>query len=189
MIDLLISRFGLPALGLAAGVEGEASAILGGVLAHRALFPISHAIAAVAIGSFFVDQILFSLGRLSQRSAWVRSKLASPSSHKIFWMINYHPNALIMACRFAYGFRTIVPIAIGASAISRLRFTTFNGLAAIIWATTFVEIGDHAGGLAETLLGDLHVGALPILSVGAVIAAIAAISVYLAQRRTPRAEA
>jgi membrane protein DedA with SNARE-associated domain len=59
VIDVLISKFGLPALGLAAGIEGEASAILGGVLAHKALFPLSSAIMAVAIGSFIVDQILF----------------------------------------------------------------------------------------------------------------------------------
>lgn len=189
MIDVLISRFGLPALGLAAGIEGEASAILGGILAHRALFPISNAISAVALGSFFVDQILFSLGRLSKRSEWVRSKLESPASHKIFWMINYHPNTLIMACRFAYGFRTIVPIAIGASSISRLRFTMFNGLAAITWASIFVEIGYHAGGIAQDLLGDLHAEYLPVMSVVIGIALLIGTGLYLAQRKLQRSEA
>lgn len=187
MIDVLISRFGLPALGIAAGIEGEASAILGGVLAHRALFPVSDAIAAVALGSFLVDQFLFSLGRLSKRSAWVRSKLESVSTTRIFWMISHHPNALIMACRFAYGFRTIVPVAIGASAISRLRFTIFNGLAAVAWATTFVEIGYHAGGIAGNLLHDLHIGYLPIVSLVLAGIVCALIGFYMAQRRAQEA--
>jgi membrane protein DedA with SNARE-associated domain len=98
-------------------------------------------------------------------------------------MINYHPNALIMACRFAYGFRTIVPIAIGASSIPRLRFTLFNGMAAITWATTFVEIGYHAGGLADDLLNKPHIDVLPVLSLLLVGLICAAGGVYLAQRK------
>ena len=186
MIDILISRFGLPALGLAAGVEGEASAMLGGVLAHRSLFPVAHVIAAVALGSFCVDQILFSLGRLSKRSAWVRSKLERASSTRMFWMVEVHPNMLIMACRFAYGFRTVVPMAIGASALPRLRFTMFNGLAALAWATIFVEIGYHASGLAGALLDDLRPRYLPVLALGFAGALCAVAGFSMAQRRAQR---
>ncbi|WP_375403439.1 hypothetical protein [uncultured Sphingomonas sp.] len=69
-LDPLVARYGLLALFLGAGIEGETTATLGGVFAHRGSFPLPAAMAAAG-GSFAADQILFAVVQLVRwRRGW-----------------------------------------------------------------------------------------------------------------------
>ena len=65
-IETLIIRYGVAAIFVGAGVEGETSVVAGGVLAHRHLIPLWAAMAAASTGSFVADQ-LYGLGWVTVR--------------------------------------------------------------------------------------------------------------------------
>ena len=62
-IELLITRYGLAAVFLGAGIEGETMVVTGGLLAHGGLMPVTGVAIAAAAGSFVADQLFFAAGR------------------------------------------------------------------------------------------------------------------------------
>ena len=62
-IAAILARYGLIAIFVGAGVEGETVVVTGGVMAHQGLVPLAGAMAAAVLGSFAADQLLFLTGR------------------------------------------------------------------------------------------------------------------------------
>ena len=161
-IESLIEHYGLVALLLGAGLEGEAVVITGGVLAHRGLVPIGGAMTATAAGSFLADQLLFLAGRKFRTHRWVVGLHAKPAFGRAISLIERYPIGFIFAFRFLYGLRTISPIAIGTTHVRMRTYLLVNAASAIVWAITFTSIGYLFGHALEALLGKLltptHIG-------------------------------
>ncbi|MDB5703498.1 MAG: hypothetical protein JWN66_614 [Sphingomonas bacterium] len=170
-IEALIARYGLAAIFLGAGVEGETCVIAGGVLAHRHLLPLSAAIVAAAAGSFVADQLFFAGGRYFREHPRVRAMAKKPGFAKALVTLERHPVLFVMGFRFLYGLRTVSPIAIGTSHIRTRTFLLLNALAAALWGSLFTGIGYGFGGGIERLLGGSlsasHV--LPLVAVALVL--------------------
>ena len=62
---------------------------------------------------------------------------------------------MILAVRFLYGLRTVLPFTIGMSAIPPLRFQLLNFAGAVLWSVRR-RGGYLFGHLVERMLGDLH---------------------------------
>jgi membrane protein DedA with SNARE-associated domain len=173
-IEALIARYGLAAIFLGAGVEGETCVIAGGVLAHRHLLPLSAAIAAAAAGSFVADQLFFAGGRYFREHPRVRAMAEQPGFAKALVTLERHPVLFVIGFRFLYGLRTVSPVAIGTSHIRTRIFLPLNALAAAIWGILFTGIGYGFGGGIERLLGGhLSAGHLFPLATGMVVFLIA----------------
>ncbi|WP_156842757.1 DedA family protein [Novosphingobium aquimarinum] len=140
-IELLFVRYGVIAILLGAGLEGEATVVAGGILAHRHLIPLWEAVAAASAGSFIIDQAWFFLGRHCQHYAWVQKAMRRPTFERATALLERHPRAFIFGFRFAYGLRMISPIAIGASHVPVRTFVPLNACAALLWGTAFTLIG------------------------------------------------
>jgi membrane protein DedA with SNARE-associated domain len=170
-IETLIAHYGLAAILIGAGVEGETVVIAGGVLAHRGLVPLWAGCVAAAIGSFAADQLFFAAGRYFRDHPRIRRMEQRPAFAKALVTLEHHPVLFILGFRFLYGLRTISPIAIGTSHIHTRTFFLLNALAAIVWAALFTGIGYGFGGGIERLLGKgLSVGRLlPIAAVVIVV--------------------
>jgi len=174
-IELLIARYGLIALFVGAGVEGEACVVTGGVFAHRGVLSLPAAMVAAALGSFAADQVLFLLGRRYRNLGWVRRLHDRPAFARAIAMIERHPNRFIFVFRFLYGLRTVSPVAIGTTRIPARRFLLINALAAIVWAIAFTTLGYVFGHALEALLGQLltpvnvAIGIAVVAALGAVI--------------------
>ena len=82
MIQPLIARYGLAAIFIGAGVEGETSVIAGGVFAHKQFFPLWAAMLSAAAGSFFADQLFFMAGRHYRDHRFVRRITQKPAFAK-----------------------------------------------------------------------------------------------------------
>ncbi|WP_315760602.1 DedA family protein [Sphingomonas sp. Y38-1Y] len=154
-VEALIARFGLPALFVGAGVEGETVVVLGGVAAHHGLFGVGPAIAAAAAGSFVADQCFFLAGRRFRHHPRVARLMARPAFARAMTTFERHPTGFVFAFRFLYGLRTVSPLAIGTSAIPASRFLLLNACAAILWASIFVSLGTLFGNTIEAVLGRL----------------------------------
>lgn len=140
-IELLITRYGLLAVFLGAGIEGETMVVTGGLLAHDGLMPVAGVAIAAAAGSFIADQGFFAAGRRFRNHPRVKKIEAKPAFAKAMALFERHPTAFVFGFRFLYGLRTVSPIAIGTTQIKTRTFATINALAAIIWAALFTGTG------------------------------------------------
>lgn len=174
-IETIIAKYGLAALFLGAGIEGETVVVAGGLLSHKGLLPLPGAMAAAAAGSFVADQIFFSAGRYFRGKAWVKRQQQRPIFARALGLLERYPIGFIFAFRFIYGFRTISPIAIGTTRVETRLFLLINAIAAVVWGIVFTGIGYLFGHsfekLIERLLPDKHA----ILIVGGAVVAVAAI--------------
>ena len=155
-IEAAIARFGLLAVFLGAGVEGETAVVAGGFLAHQHLLPLGGVMIAAAAGSLFADQALFFIGRRYREHWRVRAITSRPKFAKAWMMLERYPRRFIFAFRFLYGLRTISPIAIGTSSVPANVFLLLNLLAAIVWAVAATAIGYVFGHGIEVMFGRLR---------------------------------
>ncbi len=169
-IEALIARYGLAAIFVGAGVEGETSVIAGGVLAHRHLVPLWGAALAAALGSCVADQLFFAAGRYFRDNRRVRAMSERPAFAKALVTLERHPVLFVLGFRFLYGLRTVSPMAIGTTAIRTRTFLLLNALAAAIWGVLFTGIGYAFGGGIEELFGGfLSAGRLIPIATGVIV--------------------
>ncbi|MGY2734720.1 DedA family protein [Sphingomonas sp. UYP23] len=174
-IETIIAKYGLAALFLGAGLEGETVVIAGGLLSHKGLLPLPGAMAAAAAGSFVADQIFFSAGRYFRDKAWVRRMHQRPIFARALGLLERYPIGFIFAFRFIYGFRTISPVAIGTTKVETRLFVLINAVAAVVWGIAFTGIGYLFGHSFEKLLGRFMPHGHTVLYLAGGIVAIAAI--------------
>jgi membrane protein DedA with SNARE-associated domain len=155
-LEALIARYGLWAILAGAGVEGEAVVVTGGILAHRGLLPLWGVGIAAAVGSCVIDQLWFFAGRYFRDYRWVQLIAARPAFARVLGVLERHPTRFIFSFRFIYGLRTVIPIAIGASAVPVRRFVLINMIAAAIWGPLMAVIGYFFGKAIDPLLQNSH---------------------------------
>lgn len=151
-IETLIGDYGLAAIFLGAGIEGETMVLAGGLFAHEGMLSLPGAMVAAAAGSFLADQCFFAAGRRFREHRWVQRAQGKPAFAKALDTLERYPIGFIFAFRFLYGLRTVSPIAIGTSHVPTRTFLWINALAALVWAVLFTGLGYVFGtGIAELL--------------------------------------
>ena len=140
-MEALIRHYGVIAIVLGSGIEGEPFAIAGGILAHRHSLPIWLAALASVGGSCLIDQLWFHLSRHYRESRIVRRVAERPAFARSLLLIERHPVWFVLLFRFAYGLRAVAPVAIGASQLSARLFVPLNVVAAIVWGCLFTAAG------------------------------------------------
>lgn len=173
----LVLRYGVIAIFLGAGIEGEPFALAGGVLAHRHWISIQFAVAAAIGGALAIDQIWFHVSRYFRRNRMVRSVMQRPAFARALELIERYPVRFILLFRFAYGLRAVAPVAIGTSRVPERLFVPLNILTAILWGLLFTALGYLIGPAfeaAEALYGTR-------IAVGTVC--LSAVAIWLALRR------
>ena len=172
--ELLIAKYGLLAVFLGAGIEGETIVILGGVFAHRHLLTFWEAAAAAATGSFIADQVFFFTGRHARRWPRIQKIVGRPAFQRATRLLERHPASFIFAFRFIYGLRTISPVAIGMSDVPTGKFIAVNAVAAVIWGTVFTTIGYLFGQGIEQIFGHLPLHRHVLIAIASAIAVVIA---------------
>lgn len=152
-LEAIIARYGLVAIFLGAGIEGEAVVLTGGILAHRQLVPLWGVMVAAATGSFVADQLWFLCGRMFRGRRWVKAAMEKPAFARAQALLERRPIAFIFAFRFIYGLRTVSPIAVGISRIPARMFVALNALAAALWAPLVAGLGYGFGSAIEPWFG------------------------------------
>jgi membrane protein DedA with SNARE-associated domain len=171
-LEALIAHYGLLAIFLGSGIEGEPFALAGGVLAHRQWLSLHGAMLAAIGGSFGVDQMWFHLSRNLRGNAWVCKVAARPAFGRCLAMIERHPARFVLLFRFAYGLRAITAVAVGTSAMPTRLFVLLNIVAAVVWGTLFTALGYAAGPVLEAMQARYGSG-LTLVSVGVSVLVLA----------------
>lgn len=190
-IEAVVARYGLAALLLGAGLEGETAVITGGLLAHEGLLSLPGAAACAVAGSFAADQLFFAAGRRFRDRPVVRRVMGRPAFARALAAFERRPVGFILLFRFLYGLRTVSPVAIGTTRVPLRTFLPLNLAAAAVWGITFTGVGYLFGnGLAE-MLGRLKptraelgwAGAMLLLAAGVAALAVAAWRWFRAERQ------
>jgi membrane protein DedA with SNARE-associated domain len=178
----LIVRYGLAAVFIGSGLEGDLSMVLGGVVAHRGYFAPSVAIAAAALGAFIADCVWYAVGRLNttrlQNAAFYRK--VGPRVEAIVRRIGIWQ---IVAARFVYGTKNATMLFWGLHGLPFHRFVLIDAIGCVLGSTFFVGLGYLVGDGAEVLLG--RVKRFEFLLLGGLLAGIVVLVVIrvLEQRR------
>lgn len=170
--EALLARYGLVAVFVGAGLEGETATVAGGLLAHEGYWPLWAAMLAAAAGSFVADQGFFLIGRRFQDHRRVKRLRDRPGFARALAAFERRPIGFIFVFRFLYGLRTISPIAIGTTHVSARTFMAVNAASAAVWGALFTGIGYVFGREFEKLMGNLRPH-LIWLFVGAIVIAAA----------------
>ncbi|MET3438222.1 DedA family protein [Sphingomonas sp. 1185] len=174
-IEAIVARYGVAAIALGAGLEGETAVVTGGILAHQGLVGWPAALIAAAIGSFLADQIFFTVGRRSRDGRWVGKLKKRRVYARVTRLMERYPVGFIFAFRFLYGLRTISPVAIGTSQVSTRLFVAVNAASAACWASIFVGIGYLFGEAFQELAARYRPSLRHILMAAALVMVAAAI--------------
>ncbi len=182
-IAAILARYGLIAIFIGAGVEGETVVVTGGVLAHQGLVPLAGAMAAAVLGSFTADQLLFLTGRRFRTHPRVQAWMRRPAFARALAAFERHPAGFILAFRFIYGFRTISPVAIGTTSVAARTFVILNAIAAVIWGITFSALGYVFGQGITSLLDRYRPDAVTVAIAAAVVAGVVVAVQWWRKRR------
>ena len=172
-LEALLHHYGLAALFVGAGVEGETVVVGGGLLAHKGYVSLGGAMAAASAGSFVADQLFFLAGRRFRGHRWVRRFTEKPAFARALTALERYPIGFIFAFRFIYGLRTVSPIAIGTSRVEARLFLIVNAVAAIVWGVSFTTIGYLFGRQVEHLLHRFTPGLPLVLGAVGILAGLA----------------
>jgi len=149
------------------------------VLSYAGEMNIYLSIAVAFTANFIGDQVLFYLGRYNKSDMMGylknhRRKLAL--SHLL--MKKYGDKAIFFQ-KYVYGIKTLIPIAIGLTKYSFLRFSIFNLFAAALWALV-VGFGSYIAG-ASILKTVSHFTENPIIAPIIIFTLLGGIWFYLSK--------
>lgn len=156
MLEQLIAQFGAPAVLVGCFLEGEAAAILGGLIAHRGhvTWPVIAALAAT--GAFLSDQMWFALSRLAPAGGRLGALRARALRSPLRPRLERHRTVMTLAFRFLPGARIAGPVLLAQLGQSWPRFAALDALSVSVWAVIWTGLGYHSGAAVEALLGRLH---------------------------------
>lgn len=147
-----LSSYGYFAVLLLTFLEGETIIVLAGIAAAQGLMnPLLVGLSGF-IGSFLGDQLYYTIGRYYGLALLERWPSLKPQVEWAFRLVRKYQDLYILSFRFIYGIRNVSPFVIAISGVTRRRFVTLNGIAALLWAATFTSSGYFFGYILEPLV-------------------------------------
>jgi membrane protein DedA with SNARE-associated domain len=154
-LELLLARYGYPALVAGTAMEGETILVIAGFLAHRGYLALPYVILAAFLGTFAGDQFYFHLGQKSGAALLERRPKWQAKACRARALFERHRIPIVLGFRFLYGLRIVTPFVIGMSGFSAKLFVVLNAISAIIWAIVISCLGYGFGGFLSVLLKDV----------------------------------
>jgi membrane protein DedA with SNARE-associated domain len=154
-LEQFLQTYGYWAVLLGTFIEGETILILAGFAAHRGYLDLPLVLLAAFAGSLMGDQFFFYLGRRHAEAFIRRRPVWAAKLERARRLMDRHRTPLILGFRFLYGFRTVMPFAIGISRTSVARFVLLNAAGALVWSVAVGGGGYLFGNALELLLGNL----------------------------------
>lgn len=153
----IIGTYGYWGLLVGTFLEGETILLLAGFAAHQRYLNLTWVLVIAFIGSLSGDQMWFLVGRWKGQSLISKWPRLHEKADRVDHLLSRFHTALILSFRFFYGFRTVVPLVLGAGRrISRVRFFLLNAAGAAIWSVLVALAGFFFGRVLHMLLGKLQ---------------------------------
>jgi lysylphosphatidylglycerol synthetase-like protein (DUF2156 family)/membrane protein DedA with SNARE-associated domain len=172
-MEALLARYGYLILFPGIMVEGEAFLLAGAFMAHRGVFDLPMVIAIAMAATMVGDQLYYRAARARGRS-WLERRRGSRARYAKWIDLTERRGVwLLLASRWTFGLRIVIPAACGAVGMRPGLFTLVDFIAVLVWALTLGLAGFYGGAAIERHLRDLqHVGVWVIAAVGLGVAAL-----------------
>ncbi len=150
-MEALLIKYGYVLFFLGVAAEGDTFLLAGAYMAHRGIFHLGVVIFLAITSNTIANLIYFMVARTRGR-AWLDSRFGGFKSYSRLsrWMGKYS-DWLILASRYAFGLRIIIPAACGALGMPPVRFNILNFVASIIWVIPMALLGFYFGNAAERM--------------------------------------
>jgi membrane protein DedA with SNARE-associated domain len=150
-----IKSYGYLAVFAGAIFEGESIVLIGGLSSHEEYLSFVLVVFFAILGAIAGDWFFFFLGRNKKEVIYNRFPRLARLADTPKRLIEKRPRLISFGMRFMYGFRHIVPMSIGASAIPARQFLFWNTTGAISWAIVMTTAGYIAGDILEVVFRDI----------------------------------
>lgn len=127
---------------------GMVALIAAGVLSAGGRLDIGASIAIATFANALGDSLLFYIGRYNKSAIMPYLRGHERKLAYAYLLIRRRGSLVIFLQKFIYGVKTLVPIAIGLTRYSFVKFSILNLLSSFIWAVAI--------GLASYYLGDIY---------------------------------
>ena len=126
-------------------LEGELALILAGIAAHAGGVNLGLIIFVAGLGGFCGDQIYFYIGRYNKK--YIQKMLSSQRTKFAIahLLLEKYGWPVIFVQRYLYGFRTVLPMSIGITRYSALKFAIINLFSAWVWAAITILLAWYFG--------------------------------------------
>jgi len=151
----IIEQYGYLAVFAGAFLEGEVVLILAGFAAFHGYLNLQMVLLIAFLGTVLSDEFFYYLGRWQGRSLIGRSRRLSGKYPYALHFIEHFGTWVVLLQRFLYGFRIAIPVAIGTSSMTPVRFALLNISSAVVWVLLFGYLGYGFGDALTAILGDL----------------------------------
>ena len=126
-------------------LEGEISLVAAAIAVYQGVLSMPGVIIVALIGTQLTDWSHFWIGKYAEKKILTRKPNLARKVHRVSQYIDKHPYFFLIVYRFIYGFRTVLPVAIGLSKISVAKFAVFSLLSTLLWACTYAALGYYFG--------------------------------------------
>lgn len=144
-MEELIKDWGYIALFAYSFGGGFVGLIVAGVLSFAGDLNIFICIAVAATSNFLGDQFLFFLARKNKSYAKDMMKNYGRKIALAHLMMRRYGSLVVFIQKYVYGIKTLIPLTMGLTKYSSVKFTIFNIFATIIWAV-LVGYGSYSAG-------------------------------------------
>jgi len=145
-------------IGIFCGIffEGEMVMITSVIAAHHGYLKLWIVIAIGLTGTYSSDSFYFFLGRRKGKE-WLNKNARFKEKYEVInRKLDKYPILIFLVYRFMYGFRTIVPLVIGASKTKTSKFLILSAMSTLIWGATYGAIGYLFGEVIKSKLGHIE---------------------------------
>lgn len=151
-----LTQYGYLAVFFGTLAEGESVLLLGGYAAYRGFLELPLVVVTAFCAAVVADQIYFHLGRRHGHQLLAKSPRLRAKTATALRLFEKHSVLTVLAMRFLWGLRIALPMVIGMSRMSALRYLALDAAAAAVWAGMFGAVGFGASHLLDDVLADLH---------------------------------
>jgi membrane protein DedA with SNARE-associated domain len=152
----MLLRYAYVALFVGSAVEGDATLVTAGFLARRGYLHLWLVIPVAAAATMLANEFYYRVARFHGEAAFQQKADQDPRLARVRKWIQSRGALLLFLSRFMWGFRIAIPLACGAVAMRRARFSVINAAGAIVWAVPVSLAGFFLGHELEQWLTDIR---------------------------------
>lgn len=164
-MEQFIQDWGYIALFLYSFGGGFVGLIFAGVLSYAGDLNIYISILVAGVSNFLGDQFLFFLARKNKNYAKDMMKKYGRKIALTHIMMRKYGSFVVIIQKYIYGVKTLVPLAMGLTKYSSIKFSILNAFATILWAIIVGYLSFTAGEYILSLGDDFKYVGLAIVLV------------------------
>lgn len=144
-----LDQYGYLALSLGTFFEGETALLVASSLVHKGLFEGPYTLLFGFLGSFVSDWFYYLIGRLNGKHFIDHRPRLKARVQPVRSFFARHQLQILFSYRFLYGFRILIPLIIGMSHVTPLRYLGYSICTGLLWALTVGTLGYLIGGFFD----------------------------------------